>query len=147
MPTNLYNENVDLQLSLGGRLKAERIRLGLSQDGLAHRASITGRSISAYELGKSTIRLEILYRLADAGVDIPYVLFGDGHEGSVEFDPDLFERVNRWADETCVDRKGNPIPQWERLQRVMRAYRWLASGKTKEEREDRFDQLPPSRAA
>ena len=137
----------DIQSSLGERLKAERARLGLTQDALAERINVTGRSIAGYELGTTTIRQDIMYRLAKAGVDMPYVLFGDGQEGVAKVDPLLFKRVSRWADVACRDRHGNPLPAWERIQHVMRAYRWLASSSSLEELEERISNLPPARAA
>ena len=121
--------------------------MGLSQGDLATRVGVTSRSIIGYEQGTTTIRMDILYRLSEIGVDVPYVLFGDGTEGMGRVDQALFDRVNRWADETCRDRGGKPIPEWERAQRVSRAYRWLASSGSKEELEDRFSKLPPSRVA
>lgn len=136
----------DLQSSLGDRLKEERGRLGLTQEGLAKRIDVTARSIAGYELGTTTIRLDILYRLAEAGIDIPYVLFGDAIEIS-SIDQALYTRVCEWADVACRDRRGKPVPEWERQQRIVRAYRWLASSKSEEEREERFAQLPPSRVA
>lgn len=136
----------NLQSTLGGRLKEERIRLGHTQDSLARLANVTSRSVSAWEVGESTIRLDALYRLADVGIDIHYVIFGDGQDiGQV--DPVLYQRVCDWAEVSCRDRRGKPLPDWEKHQRIARAYRWLASSSSVDEREARFAQLPASRVA
>lgn len=120
--------------------------MGLTQEALARLIDVTSRSVSAWEVGESTIRLDILYRLAEAGIDIHYVIFGDGHDiGKV--DPVLYQRVCAWADVSCRDRRGKPLPEWEKQLRITRAYRWLASSKSVEEREERFANLPSSRAA
>ena len=141
------NRVPNLQSTLGDRLRSERVRLGLTQETLADRTGISTRSIAGYELGTTTIRQDFIYRLENVGIDMAYVLFGDGTEGSAVVDDELFERVNRWADVSCREPDGTPIPDWERLQRVARAYRWLASSRDKKELEERFAQLPAVRAS
>lgn len=130
---------------LGARLKAERARLKYTQFGLAEKIGISGRAIQHYELGNSTIRLDILYKMREVGIDIDYLLFGDRED--VTYDPVIWERVNRWADQACRDRKGNPFPEPIRQQRVLRAYDHVVRGRTPEEVAERLDQLQSWRAA
>jgi transcriptional regulator with XRE-family HTH domain len=137
----------DLQSSLGQRLKSERLRLSLTQEALAKRVDVVVRSIIGYEQGTTTIRSDILYRLAAAGIDVSYVLFGDGPGADSPIDEALMRRVYDWAENSLRDLRGRPLPGWERHQRAMHAYRWLASSRTPEELEERFAQLPAARVA
>lgn len=134
----------DFESTFGERLADERRRLGLTQEGLARAVDITTRAVVGYEAGTSTVREDILERLAEAGVDLAYLFYGKGPK---PYDPALYERVKRWAEQTCVDRRGKPIPKWEQLQRMIRAYRWIAASPTKDERNRRLAELPKSRAA
>ena len=68
-------------MSFGERLAEERKRLGLRQ---AEFASLTGTDVpkqSLYETGRRELRADYLARLADAKVDVIYVLTGQRAEG------------------------------------------------------------------
>jgi hypothetical protein len=67
----------DLLRGLSQRLRRERHRLGLSQFAFAESIGITERAVRNYETGSNAIRMDILYRMLDAGVDLRFVLFGD----------------------------------------------------------------------
>lgn len=60
----------------GDRLRQERDRLGHSQQGLADLVSVQRAMLSRYERGLVEPGAGVLIRLADAGVDVSYVLFG-----------------------------------------------------------------------
>ncbi len=69
-------------MSYGIRLAEERKRLGLRQ---AEFAALVGTDVpkqSLYETGRRELRADYLMRLADASVDIIYVLTGRRAEGA-----------------------------------------------------------------
>jgi len=68
-------------MSFGERLAEERKRLGLRQ---AEFAALVGTDVpkqSLYETGRRELRADYLARLADAKVDVIYVLTGQRAEG------------------------------------------------------------------
>ena len=68
-------------MSFGERLAEERKRLGLRQ---AEFASLVGTDVpkqSLYETGRRELRADYLARLADAKVDVVYILTGQRAEG------------------------------------------------------------------
>jgi transcriptional regulator with XRE-family HTH domain len=68
-------------MSFGGRLAEERKRLGLKQ---AEFAALVGTDVpkqSLYENDRRELRADYLARLADARVDVVYVLTGQRTEG------------------------------------------------------------------
>ena len=58
------------------RLKAERLRLSLSQEELAKLAGVSRRAQASYESGDRSPRAEYLEAVAQAGMDVGYVLTG-----------------------------------------------------------------------
>jgi len=62
--------------SLGERLCAERNHLGLSQAALAEFANTTRRTVLSWEQGKTAPDGFQIMQMADAGVDVVYVLTG-----------------------------------------------------------------------
>ena len=97
-------------MSFGKRLAEERKRLGLKQ---AEFAELVGTDVpkqSLYENGRRELRAAYLARLADAGVDVGYVLTGRrsesgplGEEASellgayAGLPPELQEALRRFA--------------------------------------------------
>ena len=68
-------------MSFGGRLAEERKRLGLKQ---AEFAALVGTDVpkqSLYENDRRELRADYLARLADADIDVVYVLTGQRSEG------------------------------------------------------------------
>ena len=63
-------------MSFGARLAEERKRLGLRQVEFADLVGTDAAKQSLYETGKRELRADYLARLADANVDILYVLTG-----------------------------------------------------------------------
>ena len=138
-------EPPELLRTLGQRLKAERSRLGLTQVELARIVGVSDRAIQHYEIGKNTIRMDILYKMDEVGLNIDFLLFGE--RDRLQYDVVIWERVNRWADDACRDRDGNPFPEPVRQQRALRAYEHVVRGRTPEEVQERIDQLRNWRAA
>lgn len=62
--------------SISGRLKAERERVGLSQQALADLCGISLRSQQNYEKGDRSPDADYLAAIAARGIDIMYVLTG-----------------------------------------------------------------------
>jgi transcriptional regulator with XRE-family HTH domain len=138
MGINPTSPGEELYAGLGQRLKQERLRLSLSQEAFAARVGVTERAVRNYEVGAGAIRMDILYRMLDAGVDVHFLLFGDLN--SVPFNAEVWERVNQWADGACRDRKGRPFPEEVRHQRVHRVYRFIMLGRTAQEVQERLEQ-------
>jgi transcriptional regulator with XRE-family HTH domain len=77
----LIDKGFSKAMSFGGRLAEERKRLGLKQ---AEFAVLVGTDVpkqSLYENDRRELRADYLARLADAKVDVVYVLTGQRSEG------------------------------------------------------------------
>lgn len=61
---------------IGDRLREERERLGMSQDGLGAVGGVTGRAQRNYERGDRELGVGYLAAIAVAGVDVLYVVTG-----------------------------------------------------------------------
>jgi transcriptional regulator with XRE-family HTH domain len=68
-------------MSFGERLASERKRLGLRQAEFASLVGTDAAKQSLYENGKRELRADYLARLADAQVDVIYILTGQRAEG------------------------------------------------------------------
>lgn len=77
-----FNSFLDLFLKLkvvdaiGKRLRDERKRLSLTQKQLADKSGVLERSISDYECDRADPSVRNWQALANAGIDISYVLLG-----------------------------------------------------------------------
>jgi DNA-binding XRE family transcriptional regulator len=70
-PDVLYNLSLDSDLAndgYGAIIREERIKAGLTQDELAHRAGTTRFYISRFENNKSDIELSTLKRIVESGL-------------------------------------------------------------------------------
>jgi transcriptional regulator with XRE-family HTH domain len=74
--------------SVGGRMKSERHRLGLTQEDLSERLSLSRQSVAAYEAGRSPSDVKYLTQLGALGADIIFVLTGRRGDQVAE---DLFD--------------------------------------------------------
>lgn len=63
--------------TIGGRLKAERQRLGKSQAALAELASVTKNTVIGWEQGAASPNANALSAWTLAGVDVLYVVTGE----------------------------------------------------------------------
>lgn len=61
---------------VGKRLKAERNRLGLSQEELANRIGVTKLTVFAYEHETSPLTVPTLVKLAESGISLTRLLEG-----------------------------------------------------------------------
>ena len=64
-------------MEFGDRVRTERLRLSLSQESLAHKASINRTYIASLEAGRRNPSLDLMARLAAAlGVDLGELVRG-----------------------------------------------------------------------
>lgn len=82
--------------NFGSRLKEERKRLGLNQAQLAELASTTNVSQSRYENGERSPDCDYLSRVAEAGVDVMYIL--SGRRDTSKLTPDEVDLVRRYRE-------------------------------------------------
>lgn len=61
---------------IGGRIKLERSRLGMSQDDLGSIAGVGYKTVGLYEAGKRSPDAEFLARIGAHGIDVLYVITG-----------------------------------------------------------------------
>jgi len=68
----------------GKRLKAERIKLGFTQEDLAKETGKSRLAINNYELGKRSPKIDWLNRLEEAGFDVYHLISGKRVASAVE---------------------------------------------------------------
>ena len=97
---------------IGERLRAERERLGFSQDSFAKNIGITRVTQNYYENGVRDPLLSYLSAFGRQGGDLTYVLFGESENNEYLdlLDWDLFSKVWDWVRRVAVDAKGYPYP-------------------------------------
>jgi transcriptional regulator with XRE-family HTH domain len=71
--------NASVRQEIGARLLEERVRLDLTQQGVANAVGVTRLSVIQYESGRSSPSAETLAAMETAGFDIRYVLTGMRH--------------------------------------------------------------------
>ena len=64
-------------MSIGARLKAERVRLGLSQGTMGKIGGVQTNAQGLYENGARFPRADFLAKVAAAGVDVLFVITGE----------------------------------------------------------------------
>lgn len=62
--------------SIGERLKAERVRLGLSQEAFGEKIGTSGRTVKKYEGNETSPRAAELLTASTFGLDVLYVIAG-----------------------------------------------------------------------
>lgn len=77
---------MDILVTIGDRLTAERKRLGLNQTELAALGGIELKTQGAYENDKRSPKSDYLTAIAEAGVDVGFVLTGNRSSTSLEGD-------------------------------------------------------------
>lgn len=64
-------------MTIGERIRSERERLGMSQPQFAQVADTTKQTLFSWETGRTSPNASQLAALAEAGVDVVYVVTGD----------------------------------------------------------------------
>ncbi|CAN5370118.1 hypothetical protein BH10PSE14_BH10PSE14_04570 [soil metagenome] len=72
----MNHQTVGFREVFGARLRTERDRLGLNQSEMALKGSVTKNSQWAYEAGRRACDTDYLAALADAGIDVGFLLTG-----------------------------------------------------------------------
>lgn len=107
---------------LGGRIRQERIRLGVSQAALALRVGVHRKSQVNYELGQRKPDTDYLQALAREGVDVGYVLTGESRREVEQVYSNIVDSISV-ALEIC---KGFE-QEWQTVYEIVRE-NWRASG-------------------
>ena len=72
-------------MSIGARLKSERLRLGLSQAAIGGIGGVEVNAQGQYESGKRIPRADYLALIASAGVDVLFVVTGNhSQKGNID---------------------------------------------------------------
>lgn len=80
---------------LAERMKAERMRLGLTHDELAEKAGISRSTVFNYENGSRVPDALLLQRLAQLGMDVGYLVLGQRTQAS-ELSCDAQQLLDRY---------------------------------------------------
>ena len=109
--TQMMEKTLDEKV-LGSRLREERKRLGLTQDGLARVAGVRRVTVYLYEKGDRQAPLDFLLKMEEAGASLSYLLRGERElEAPMDrqVDSGLVSEIFRLVDEYAVDAKGRPL--------------------------------------
>ena len=88
--------------TLGQRIKAQRIRIGMTQDDLAEKLLIPKASVSAYENDRIDIKGSRIVELAEALGVSPNYLLGFTEEENPVLD-DIIEALRKIKDQNTLD--------------------------------------------
>lgn len=69
-------DNHPLGEGFGERMRLERRRLGLTQEGLAERVGVRQQTVYQYEKGNTSPTLQFIYSLHSVGFNMQYLLYG-----------------------------------------------------------------------
>ena len=90
----------DGSIEIGQRLRAERKRLGLTQEDMGHEAGVTGVSQRNYESGRRVPDAAYLAAIAGVGADVGYVITGRPSSALAAADESELLRLYRAAPQT-----------------------------------------------
>lgn len=128
--------------TVGERLRAERMRLELTQQDLADALDVALSALQNYEQDRNSMKQPLLERMRKAKIDVDYVVYGRDPEALGPLEADLWERVKAWDAANPNDADGKPLNEYFRYQRVTLFYRWLRDGPRNEmELEERLNKL------
>lgn len=110
MPT--FHRSNQIVPGMPQRIRAERERLGMSQEVFANKVGVTRVTQNYYENGVRDPSLNYISACGAVGVDILYLLFAEAHgiEYADLLDWELFDKVWDWVHRVAVDAKGLPYP-------------------------------------
>lgn len=112
------NANFTALDGFGARLRAERDRLGMTQEQLGEAGGVRRATQWLYEQGERTPSVEYLARISAAGVDFKYVLIGTRSAqtgGMICLQPDLLRRIFLLVDAASRDDHGQLLDPQHRV--------------------------------
>lgn len=113
-------ENKNLLDTLGERIRSERVRLLLTQDGLAERMGVKQQTIYKYEKGMTTPTMDFVYSLGSVGFNLQYVLFGREQQQKLEdFPSQVLQRVSEMVTEIENNFQGGSLSNETRLRMML----------------------------
>ena len=84
--------------TLGQRIRAQRIRMGWTQEELAERTLIPKPTLSSYENDRVDIKSSVIAELADAlGTDPNYLILGEKEQAS-SYASEMYSLFNKITD-------------------------------------------------
>ena len=105
-----------LKSGFGGRLREERERLGITQQTFAERAGIKRVTQFLYEKEESLPSYRYLTAIAEQGVDMHYLFFGQRQRlGRLNLSAKILRDIYRIVDEVARDDAGNLLPLESRM--------------------------------
>ncbi len=114
------------------RLREARMRLGLKQSELSEIGGVSRATQVSYETDTTAPNTDYLRLVQDAGIDIPYVLFGDnaGHESATSstIDWKLIQESVEAVEFFCIKAAPN-CPDSYKWQLVQKVYAALVTGR------------------
>lgn len=127
--------NIPSTQELGRRLKAERERLGMSQEIFGEIGGVSRVSQYLYERGERGPAFEYLGRVVAAGADIGFLLLGvrgKDAKGRVCLDDEVIDSIYRLVDDFARDSDGRLLDIQYRLA-LFRSFRQAVAGKNAED--------------
>ena len=92
------------QIRIGAFLKALRKEMGLTQEQLAEKLAVSGRTVSRWETGSNMPDIGMLVVLADFyGVSIPELI--NGERKSENMNQEVRETANKMADYASAEKE------------------------------------------
>lgn len=108
---HMSNQNYTFAPGFGSRLRAERKRLGLSQEQLAEAAGIKRLAQSQYESESREPRISYLAAIGAAGVDLYFLMFGNTvdmtgltSDQTIEVERRTFDLIEEYVQTQCGGR-------------------------------------------
>lgn len=77
-------KKINTENTLGQRIKAQRVRMGMTQDELAERMCIPKKTISGYENDRTDIKASVIAELAEQLHTTPNYLIGYEEDPSID---------------------------------------------------------------
>lgn len=126
MTEHIINEST----AFGQRLREERKRLGIAMDDLSQAGSVSRASQSNYETGRNRPDSDYLCAVAEAGLDVVYLLTGRRSKSQAlqDFDWEAHNEILAVIDER-IDKEGLDIPFAKKMALLRVAMIHLDAGK------------------
>lgn len=116
MELDVFDDDFEKKLDgyVGKKIKAYRQRKKLSQEELGKLIGVGNSAISAYELGKNSLTLSMIFKIAKVlEVNVNDLFPETNQETDQEFKKEFIEELNMW-DEKRVDALANFIRSFEK---------------------------------